>query len=253
MEKRKKAILSAVIREYVNTAEPVSSSVLVKKYNFDLSPATIRNEMMKLEKEGYIFQPHTSAGRVPTDKGYRFYVDVLMRKRTLSKREQRILYKEFLELKAKYNRLAQATAKLLSSVSHSLAISSFFDEMCDCGMTELLREPEFCNTEEIYKIASITDHLDESITQISKRIKKNSLEIYIGKENPIFKTANFSMIISEFRLVSGDWGLVAIIGPKRMRYSKNVSIIDYLKQLLTSQSLIILLVLEIGIGKQIIF
>lgn len=247
MENRKKSILSAVIREYVDNAEPVSSSVLVKKYNFNLSPATIRNEMMELEKEGYIFQPHTSAGRMPTDKGYRFYVDALMKKKALSEREQRTLCKEFFELKAKYNQLARVTAKLLSSMSHSLAISGFFsgkDEACDCGMTELLKEPEFRNTEEVYKVASITDNLDESIDRISKKIKKNSLEIYIGKENPIIRTANCSMIISEFKLTSGGYGLIAIIGPKRMRYAKNISLVDYLTRLLTSGNLIFLIVLS---------
>jgi transcriptional regulator of heat shock response len=246
MENRKKSILSAVIREYVDNAEPISSSTLVKKYNFNLSPATIRNEMMALEKEGYIFQPHTSAGRMPTDKGYRFYVDALMKKKALSEREQHSLCKEFLELKAKYNQLARVTAKLLSAMSHSLAISGFLgkDEACDCGMTELLKEPEFHNTEEVYKIASITDHLDENINQISKKIKKNSLEIYIGKENPIIKTANCSMIISEFKLASGDCGLIAIIGPKRMKYAKNISLVDYLTRLLASGGLMIFIILS---------
>jgi len=245
MEERAKNILSAIIYEYANTVRPVSSLALVKKYNFGLSPATIRNEMLELEKENYIFQPHTSAGRIPTDKGYRFYVDSLMKKRTLSKREQQIVYKEFLELRAKYNRLAQVTSKLLSSMSHSLAISGFLNEgeICDCGIAELLKEPEFRNLEEICKIVSIIDHLEENINQISKKIKKNSLEIYIGKENPI-KLDNCSMIISEFELTTGNYGLIAIIGPKRMRYARNISLIDYLTRLLTSGGLIFLIILS---------
>lgn len=250
MEQRKKIILSAIIREYVDTAMPVSSSTLVKKYNFDLSGATLRNEMVILEKEGYIFQPHTSAGRIPTDKGYRFFVDELMKRKSLSEKEQSNLYQEFLKLKAKYNQLARITAKLLSSMSHNLVVSGLLDdkseEACDCGIAELLKEPEFRETDEICKIASILDHLDENIKKISQEVKKEKVKIYIGQENPIIKMDNCSMIVSGFRLSSGDRGLIVIIGPKRMRYAKNVSLVDHLTKLLASGSLVLLIAFSIN-------
>ena len=84
MESRQELILGSVVREYVDSAIPVSSSSLVEKYDFNLSPATIRAEMMELENEGYLYQPHTSAGRIPTDKGFRYFVDVLMEDKELS-------------------------------------------------------------------------------------------------------------------------------------------------------------------------
>ena len=81
---RKKRILQAIIDEYINSAEPVSSGSIVKKYGLDFSSATIRNEMAELESAGYLDKPHTSSGRVPSDKGYRFYVNELLKDDNLS-------------------------------------------------------------------------------------------------------------------------------------------------------------------------
>ncbi|HAL73737.1 MAG TPA: heat-inducible transcription repressor HrcA, partial [Clostridiales bacterium] len=88
LDERKKSILKAVIDDYITTAEPVGSKLLVSKYRFNVSPATIRNEMADLEELGYLEQPHTSAGRIPSDKGYREYVDSLLRVEQLSEEEE---------------------------------------------------------------------------------------------------------------------------------------------------------------------
>lgn len=87
LDNRKKKILQAIVDEYINTAEPVSSGSLVKNYGLDLSSATIRNEMAELEKSGYLDKPHTSSGRVPSAKGYRFYVDELLNDQDISVEE----------------------------------------------------------------------------------------------------------------------------------------------------------------------
>ena len=87
MDERKKQVLHAIIQDYITSAEPVGSRAVAKKYNLGVSPATIRNEMSDLEEQGYIEQPHTSAGRVPSDKGYRYYVDNLMPKQMLTPTE----------------------------------------------------------------------------------------------------------------------------------------------------------------------
>ncbi len=88
MEKRQQKILKAVISEYNKTAQPVSSQVLCEKYFFSLSPATIRWGMLELTEQAYLRQPHISAGRIPTDKGYRLFVEELMEERSLSEKEK---------------------------------------------------------------------------------------------------------------------------------------------------------------------
>src|SRR5471030_2056179 len=95
LDKRKAFILATVVYEYVATAEPVGSNTLTQKYNLGVSSATIRNEMAELEAGGYLVQPHTSAGRIPSDLGYRTYVDQLMRPEPLAPDEARRIADEF--------------------------------------------------------------------------------------------------------------------------------------------------------------
>src|SRR5918911_344726 len=105
MDIRKQRILAAIVKDYSETANPVGSKELVEKFNFKESSATIRNEMAALEKDGYIYQPHKSAGRIPTDKGYRFFVNELMRRFELSEKERRLLKTELVKLQAQHEQV----------------------------------------------------------------------------------------------------------------------------------------------------
>jgi len=228
--------LGSVVREYIDSAIPVSSSLLAEKYDFGLSPATIRTEMVELESKGYLYQPHTSAGRIPTDKGFRYFVDVLMQEKELSLKEQKSLQVEILKLRAQNKMLARTTAKLLSAMSGNLAVSGVIDseDFYKAGVQKLLSQPEFNDLDSISKIAEVVDYLDESLEELSGELKnKSEIEIYIGEENPICNTEECSMVVSKYNFKNGEEGLLAIIGPKRMKYSRNVSLIDYLKKLLS--------------------
>lgn len=244
MNSRQQKILSAVIEEYTNTAIPVGSEILGKKYNLKISPATIRNDMNKLEKEGLLYQPHISSGRIPTDKGYRYFVEEIMKDRELSKDEQRKLQRELLKLKAQNKRLGRSTAKLLSGISGNLAISSLLnkDEFYEFGMRELLDEPEFCKLDDICRLAETLDYIDEKFDKLVRGLKENETRIFIGKENPIKEISNCSMVVSPYKTKSGEKGLLALIGPKRMEYAKNKSLIEYMKKLLSSAVVVIIAV-----------
>lgn len=124
MDNRKKKILHAVIRDYVDTAEPVGSRTLAKKYDLGVSPATIRNEMSDLEDLGYIHQPHTSSGRVPSDKGYKYYVDYLMEPQEgkINPSERRMISQAFQQQTAEINSLLQESCKLLSKLTNYTAM-----------------------------------------------------------------------------------------------------------------------------------
>ncbi len=117
-ENRKRRLLQAVIYHYVRTGKPVGSHVIVDKYNFGMSSATVRNLLSELEKEGYLLQPHTSAGRTPTDKGYRFYVDSLLEVQTLASSEEDRIRKDYLERTKELEELMISTSHMLSSLSH---------------------------------------------------------------------------------------------------------------------------------------
>ena len=123
LDKRKAFILATVVYEYINTAEPVGSVTLTQKYNLGVSSATIRNEMAELEAGGYLVQPHTSAGRVPSDAGYRTYVDRLMAPETLTKDDSRRIRDQFREASTELSDVIDQTTRLLSGLSGNLAIA----------------------------------------------------------------------------------------------------------------------------------
>ncbi len=124
MDERKKQILHAVIRDYVDVGEPVGSRTIAKKYDLGVSPATIRNEMSDLEEMGFIRQPHASAGRVPSDKGYRYYVDNLMEpeEKLLTDAEQQQVADFFQNCAAEMEQLFQQSCRLLSSMTNYTAV-----------------------------------------------------------------------------------------------------------------------------------
>lgn len=243
MNSRQKTILTAIIKEYIQTAEPVGSKILVDKYNFDLSGATLRNEMKSLEDAGFLSQPHASAGRIPTDKGYRFFVDSLMGEKELTVNEQRQLQTELLKTKAKYNRLAKSTAKILSRLSDNLVISGILDsqDICEAGMPKLLKQPEFKNPDEVYEIAQALDLLDDNVESLCNKAKTKCVKVYIGKENPLH-IKNCSMLVSQIKYPSGEKGFLAIIGPKRMQYNKNISLLEHITKFLGSGLLVLLFI-----------
>jgi heat-inducible transcriptional repressor len=244
MDERQQKILSAVIEEYTGTAIPVGSQVLATKYKFKVSTATIRNDMTALEEAGYLYQPHISAGRIPTDKGYRYFVEEVMKDTELSKEAQQNMQREFLKLKAQNTRLTRTTAKLLSHVSGNFAISGLIDndEFSDFGMRELMEEPEFKELDEMCKLVEMLDYVDEKFDQLTKDIKEGETRIFIGKENPIEGTSNCSMIVAPYKLSSGEKGILALIGPKRMQYAQNKSMIEYVKKLLGASMVMIMFI-----------
>lgn len=243
MNKRQEKILAAVIEEYTKTAIPVGSKILVEKYLSEVSTATVRNDMVHLEDEGYLQQMHISSGRIPTDKGYRYFVESIMDDKELSKKEQQKLQTELLKMQAKNNRLSRTTAKLLSVLSGNMAVSGIMDknEFSDFGMSELLDQPEFQKMDEVCRLAETLDYIDELFDKLSAEMKDGKTKIFIGKENPISEISNCSMIVSPYKSKTGEKGILALIGPKRMEYAKNKSLIEYMKKILGGTMVIIII------------
>jgi heat-inducible transcriptional repressor len=124
LDERKLAVLRAIITDYVEHSEPVGSKALVERYHLDVSPATIRNDMATLEEEGYLTQPHTSAGRIPTDKGYRLFVDRLATVKPLTPAEKRAI-STFLGGAADLDDVVSRTVRLLAQITQQVAIVQY--------------------------------------------------------------------------------------------------------------------------------
>ncbi len=232
LNKRQLKILSAVVEEYTKTALPVGSSVLSREYDFEVSSATLRNDMVKLEKKGFLYQPHTSAGRIPTDTGYRYFVEEVMTDRELSKEEQISLQKELLQLRAQNTRLTRTTAKLLSTVSGYVALSGVPSkgDFSEFGLKSLM-EGDVADLDDLCRLTEALDYIDERCDGLLAELSDGETKIFIGKDNPISNSQNYSMVVSKYEH-AGEEGIVALIGPKNMEYEKNKSLINYIKKIL---------------------
>ena len=124
LDDRKLEVLKAIVTDYVSSKEPVGSKALVERHRLDVSPATVRNDMAALEEEGYLIQPHTSAGRIPTDKGYRLFVDKLAEVKPLSAAERRAIA-NFLEGAADVDDIVARTVRLLAQLTQQVAIVQY--------------------------------------------------------------------------------------------------------------------------------
>ncbi|PZQ41056.1 MAG: heat-inducible transcriptional repressor HrcA, partial [Phenylobacterium zucineum] len=124
LDDRKLTILRAIVTDYVSMREPVGSRALVDRYHLDVSPATVRNDMAVLEEEGYIMQPHTSAGRIPTDKGYRLFVDRLGTVKPLSIAERRAI-ETFMAGAVDIDDVVRRTVRLLAQITRQVAIVQY--------------------------------------------------------------------------------------------------------------------------------
>ena len=335
LDNRKKRILQAVVDEYVNTAEPVSSATLVKKYNLDYSSATVRNELAELETNGYLDKPHTSAGRVPSAKGYRFYVDELIKDDNISIEEIKYIQEK---LQTKVNEIQDLTkiaTTTLSEITHytSVAIGPKnnlqiiqeikfvllgsrmlmivimtesglvketiikYDEDITQSQVETLNNlfnskligkpldkidkpmeeyilseinysinvikpiieqinkvveeentlllegtnkafelPEFKSLEIAKNFINVLDTKDLVIDMLNSGIAKD-INVYIGDESENEQLKDFSMVTFKHKINGKDIGTIGIIGPKRMDYSKVISVMKYISKKMNNNNL----------------
>ena len=225
---RQGEILNRIVEEYIELAQPVSSQLLEKKYDFGICPATIRIEMQKLTDKGLLSQPHTSAGRIPTDKAYRFFVDELLEKE-LSSFEIEI-GNWFRDEIAEDIKFIQSLTKNLAHFSGAFALSYFEREKIFWkeGWEEILKEPEFREKERIINFTKFLGNLEENIENLELN---SEIKIYIGKENPFKKTKDFSIIISKCHLPQEKETIISLLGPKRMAYDRNINLMNSLIKL----------------------
>ncbi len=214
MTERQEKILAAVIEQYAEVAVPVGSSLLAKA--FDVSSATIRAEMAELERLGYISQPHTSAGRVPTDRGYRFYVNN-MAEGNVSPTERRA--ERALAARVGSGGLPERTIRntvdTLVELTHNLGLATIGDQLYMSGLSNLFGQPEFMHGNQVQQVARLLDNLEPWLREAAPN---EPLSVYIGAENPIGRSAQCTLIISRFRSPYSDRSYIGMLGPTRQSY-----------------------------------
>lgn len=196
---------------------------------FGVSSATIRSEMAKLEEMGYIEQPHTSAGRIPTDAGYRFYVNSLNEAQVdhpqqLLDRTARAIEARVSTHSDRADRAIRSAVDSLVELTQNLGIATIGDELYLSGIGNLFSQPEFMQGEHVQQVARLLDNLEPWLREARPN---EPLNVYIGSENPIGKTSGVSLIISRFRSPYSDNSYIGVLGPTRQSYAKVMRLVRH--------------------------
>lgn len=222
MTERQTLILRAIVEQYAEVAAPVGSSLLAKV--FGVSSATIRAEMADLERLGFIHQPHTSAGRVPTDKGYRFYVNQVSEAepQLLDRRSSRALTAR-IEGGGMPERTIRNAVDNLVDLTHNLGLATIGNQLYISGLTNLFGQPEFAGGEHVQEVAKLLDNLEPWLYEAAPN---EPLSVYIGAENPIGRNSGCSLIISRFRSPYSDRSYIGVLGPTRQSYGNVMNLVQ---------------------------
>lgn len=214
MTERQKQILNSIVEQYAEVASPVGSQLLAKVFN--VSSATIRAEMADLERLGFIMQPHTSAGRVPTDKGYRFYVNSLAEDKEVApeRRGERALSARVQDAGLPERTIRNAVDTLVE-LTHNLGLATIGNQLYMSGLSNLFGQPEFMQPMQVRQVAELLDNLEPWLREAAPN---QPLSVYIGRENPIGRSAGCSLIISRFNSPYSAHSYIGVLGPTRQNY-----------------------------------
>lgn len=237
MNERQSKLLAAIIDQFIDTANPVGSKHLLEAGVFHVCGATVRNEMRFLGEEGYLEQPHVSAGRVPTAKGYRVYVQNHLE----PTRAEAKVRKKFMSLKEQYfhRKDQERVYDAVTLLSHMMPDVAFAtvphkDRVYYMGLANVLRQPEF--QENPAMATGVAEVLEDYLSDVISKIEiDDQIRYYIGEEHILPQIQSCSMIVTEYNVRDAK-GVVGVLGPMRMDYEYNTVALDLVKDLLRSES-----------------
>lgn len=233
MKDRQQQLLLAIIDNFIQTAVPVGSKTIVREYKLDVSAATVRNEMAKLEEQGLICQPYTSAGRVPTSKGYRFFVESVK----VSKRDEDLAKTAFITQVEQYQEQLERqkvyqSVEILSRVVDNIGFATLpdNDRTIFVGLSNVLRQPEFMAHPEV--ASRVVEVLEREFLGLLDSLEiDDQVRVFIGEENLMEQFQSCSMLVTKYSL-AGREGYMGVLGPMRMKYSYNKAALEEAKSFL---------------------
>ncbi|MBI4432672.1 MAG: heat-inducible transcriptional repressor HrcA [Candidatus Omnitrophica bacterium] len=257
---RKDKIFDLIVRSYIETAEPVGSRTISKLSDLGLSSASIRNVMADLEETGYLAQPHTSAGRIPTDKGYRYWVDALMRPEELAEEEKEWILRELMKAKT-IEALADRVSKVISELTENAALlfiknlkrvsflnylleeliraerlQDYFEEESELfveGVSRIFDQPEFQDARKMRSLIQLFDEKSELLQLLAGDLELEGVHVHIGRENEGMMLESISIVVKDCYIGRTPIGGVAVVGPTRMHYPKAVSVVNFVADSIT--------------------
>jgi heat-inducible transcriptional repressor len=213
-------VLRLVVNDYIRTGEPVGSAAVAKRHRLPVSSATVRNDMAALEDRGYLNHPHTSAGRIPTDLGYRFYVDAIPRWPRLTDTRRRAIEAYFGEPATDPDEVVRGTAVLLSRVTHYGAVAQppGSPHVILGGAANIASEDAFERRETVRRLLELLEEEQAMLQLLDDLAAEGEVVVCIGHENPFEAMREASVVVAPYRRGPDRVGAIAVIGPTRMEY-----------------------------------
>ncbi len=232
LTERQKRLLRSIIEKYIETAEAIGSETIEKEAGLGVSPATIRNEMVRLTALGYLRQPYTSAGRIPTSMGMKFFVDQLMEEKSLSLKDEVAIKEEMNQGDQRFERHLKHAAKVLADQTKSLAVAS--DEEGDIyasGMANILDMPEFYDIDITKTVLSMLDRVELLNQVFDMLLPQDQIKIFFGEELGVPFLEPCGFVIVRYQSPSHK-GVLGVIGPSRQNYPVVIPTMKYFAHLL---------------------
>ncbi len=232
ISQRQQDLLEAIIREYLDSSTPVGSSVVVKKYHFNCSAATVRNEMAKLLEEGLLDMMHTSSGRVPTPSAYRLFLEQVMEEEEVPVLQEVALKQRLWPVRYDFNKMLLQATNSLADLTHLLAIATTHDEFVyHAGVVNILDHPEFWDID----TAKSSLYLIEKYELLDKLFQKSAfnsrdVKYLIGDDLGHDKMSNVALVFTPYQ-VGKNSGYIGVLGPSRMDYEKTIPAVKFVKKL----------------------
>ena len=226
LTQRQIQILKHIVREYIDTAEPVGSETLEKKYDLGVSPATIRNEMAAMVKLGYLSKPHTSAGRLPTSKALKLYVNELMKSKEVSTADEVEAKEKVWDLRGHEDKFLREITKGLAQKTQALAVATTDEgDIFFSGYSNILEMPEFYDIDVTRNLLNILDDVRYFDTVCEKI--ENECSVMLGDDFVEELLHPYSFVFSKFHSPGNHTGSIGIIGPMRLRYESILPMVKY--------------------------
>lgn len=232
LTQRQVEILKALIEEYIETAESVGSETLEKKYGLSASPATIRNEMVKLTRLGYLRKAHSSAGRMPTPVGMKFYVKQLMKEKDLSVTEETAVKESLWDYREKEDKFLRRLTKSLADKTKALAIATTADGDVYCsGYANILEMPEFFDIDVMKSLLLSMDEFEDH-QRFFADIASEDVQVLLGDELGPDMKGPYGFVFTHYKTPMQLTGEIGVLGPSRLNYTQIVPTVRYFGDLI---------------------
>lgn len=239
LTERRALILALVVREHVKHAQPVSSGALVDGYDLGVSAATVRSELAALEEAGMLTHPHTSAGRLPTVAGYRYFVERLMESAGLEGEAQRTIRHQFHQAGWEPERWMRLSAAIVAQRSGIAGLVAALRErrpdsprLYHAGLTQILFAPEFSGSERMRGVVELLEH-GRGLEPLLEDLPWEGVHVVFGGEPPLDEVPELTLVMSRFGTESAPAGILAAVGPTRMAYERAVPTVGFVADLMT--------------------